>query len=123
MNIIFETTEKFDKDLHKFNDVEQKMIAEHIDTYGQTLKNKKTGMGRGVFQPCEIKLINGYVSSLYALKVKQNIRVLMTIDVDTIFDQKIITLLRVVNNTNLLKAFNSTSKSLYQVERLLNVSS
>ncbi len=56
----------------------------------------------------------GLESSLYVLRVSPQIRVILTIEADPLFDQKVITLFRVVKHDDMERAFNSIAESLYQ---------
>jgi len=53
-------------------------------------------------------------SSLYALRVNKDIRIILTVDDDPLFDQILITLLHVVRHSNLNKVFNGIAESIYQ---------
>lgn len=61
----------------------------------------------------------GLDSSLYVLRASPQIRVILTIEEDPLFDQKIVTLFRVVRHDDMDRAFNSIAESLYQHLRSL----
>ncbi|MEA5532409.1 hypothetical protein [Crocosphaera sp. XPORK-15E] len=58
--------------------------------------------------------LNGYESSLYTLKISQQLRVILAVDEDPIFGQVIFTLFRVVKHDDLDQAYQSIAESLYQ---------
>ncbi|MGZ8249705.1 hypothetical protein, partial [Methylomagnum sp.] len=67
-----------------------------------------------IYQPHPIALPNGLESSLYVLKTDSEIRVILAIDNDPIFDRRLITLFRAVKQDELNQAFDSLAQILYQ---------
>jgi hypothetical protein len=59
-------------------------------------------------------LPNDLSSSLFVFKIDVQLRAILTFEKDPLFNQSIITLLRVVNHDDLDKTFKSVSESLYQ---------
>jgi hypothetical protein len=53
-------------------------------------------------------------STLYSMKVGHNLRILLAVDDDPLFDQTIFTLLRVIQHKDLSKAYKGIAESLYQ---------
>ncbi|MBN1618350.1 hypothetical protein JW887_03340 [Candidatus Dojkabacteria bacterium] len=113
MNVNFQITKKFENDLKKFGAQDKQIITESINKYCSLLPlNGKRS--RQFYQPHTIELTDNLDSSLYVLKVARHIRVILTIDEDPLFDQLMITLLRVVNTNEAEHAYTVVSQSLYQ---------
>jgi len=108
----FQITNKFEKDLIKFDSDDKNKITESINNCSLLTQKKKIRANQ-LYQPHDIKLVGNLDSSLYVLKVSPKIRVLLTIDEDPLFDKVIITLLRVVKTDKTEKTFMSLSESLY----------
>jgi hypothetical protein len=113
MELLFESTDKFEKDLNQFNDQEKSQIVEELNCRCATLKNGFKTFYKQVVRPLKIKLNNGFESSLYSLQVNREVRVILTVDDDPLFEQIIITLMRVVRHKDLKKTFRGIAESLY----------
>ena len=116
MELLFESTDKFENDLNQFSDREKSQIVEKLNHRCATLKNGFTTFYRSVVRPLKIRLRNDFEASLYSLKVNRDIRIILTVDDDPLFDQIIITLMRVVRQHDLETAFRGIAESLYQKE-------
>jgi hypothetical protein len=116
MKLIFEGTKKFEKDRKKFCIKDQDEIIKKINIYCQSFKNNQTDFFSHAFQPYILKLKNNFASSLYVLRINLNIRVILTIDEDPIFNQMIVTLHRVLRRAELGNAYKDIAKSIYQKE-------
>src|SRR5262249_8438021 len=92
---------------------------EKINQKCQLLLSDRKAFSRGLTQPCPANLANGFKSSLYAFKVSASLRVIFAVDDDPIFGQTLVTLLRVVRQQELSKAYQQTATALYQPEGLL----
>lgn len=114
MKVNFQITKSFAKDLKKFGINEQHVISDQINKYGSILTQRRKVRSRQLYQPYQIELTGNLDSSLYVLKVARNIRVILAIDEDPIFDQFLITLLRVVKADEAEQAYMDVSQSLYQ---------
>jgi hypothetical protein len=119
MDLVFEATKGFEKDLDQLDKSERNRIIEKINEKCQLLLSDRRAFRRGLIQPCRLKLAIGFKSSLYALKVPADWRVILAVDDDPIFDQILVTLLRVVRDAELTKAYQETAQVLYQPEGLL----
>lgn len=115
MDILFNSTEAFEKDIQRFDSSVRKRIAYRINEVAQAfIKNRRT-FAQIARKPYKIKLNNGFKSSLYSVKLDEpDIRIILTIEDDPIFDQGIVTLMRVVNRGNLREAYSASAMSLYQ---------
>jgi mRNA-degrading endonuclease YafQ of YafQ-DinJ toxin-antitoxin module len=114
MEILIESTKDFEQDLEKFKNKEKFKIVKKLNRYVEILSKNKTFLDKQAFKLKEIKLSDDYDSSLYALIIDKDIRLIVTIDDDPIFDTTVITLFRVVNTEDASKAYNSVAESLYQ---------
>lgn len=113
MDIVFESTEQFEQQLKEFSESERYNIINQINLCSQLLPNEYNASNK-LEQLDKISLINGYESSLYSLKVSADIRAILTIDEDPIFNQLIITLFRVVNRADARKAYQAVARAIYQ---------
>lgn len=114
MNVNFQITKNFEKDLKKFGAQDKQIITESINKYCSLLPLNGKARSRQFYQPHTIKLTGNLDSSLYVLKVARHIRVILAIDEDPLFDQFLITLLRAVNTDEVDQAYTIVSQSLYQ---------
>jgi mRNA-degrading endonuclease RelE of RelBE toxin-antitoxin system len=114
MDILFESTNKFEKELKKFPPKEKNLIGRKINYYCTLLRDNPEQFYKNAYKPFHIKLLNEYESSLYALKINKDIRVILTVDEDPLFEQVIFTLLHVVRHSSLEKTYRSIAESLYQ---------
>ncbi|AUT04032.1 hypothetical protein CLI64_28660 [Nostoc sp. CENA543] len=114
METLIESTKDFERDLEKFNNKEKFKIVKKLNRYVEILSKNKTFLDKQAFKLKEIKLSDDYDSSLYALIIDKDIRLIVTIDDDPIFDTTVVTLFRVVNTEDASKAYNSVAESLYQ---------
>jgi len=114
MTIRFESTKKFEKELGKFSSKEKRRIVQKLNQYSQLLKQKTEDFYKHAYQPMKLKLDGDNESSLYALRVYRDIRIILTVDEDPLFEQTLITLLHVVRHSELDKVFKSIAKSIYQ---------
>ncbi len=114
MSTLFQASEKFEKDIKGFQAKERERIASKINLYCSGFENDPTLFRQHSYRPLKVILPDDLGSSLYALRINQEIRVILTLEDDPLFDQTIVTLLRVVRHDNLEKAFRGIAESLYQ---------
>lgn len=93
---------------------EKDRVVVAIDKYAATFDSELDVSTQHIYRPHKIKMPEGLESSLYVLRVSPQIRVILTIEADPLFDQKVITLFRVVKHDDMERAFNSIAESLYQ---------
>ncbi len=120
MTIRFESTNKFEKQLGKFPPRERTRIVQKLNQYSQLLESKAEDFYKHAYQPVKLKLAGDNESSLYALRVNQDIRIIMTVDEDPLFEQTLITLFHVVRHSELDKVFKGIAESIYQNKLILN---
>ncbi len=114
MDVTFEATDAFEKDLGTFVSKERFKIVSKINMYCSLLPNDRTGFFKHAARPVVPILRSKFQSSLYSIRVARDIRVLATIDDDPLFDRIIVTLLRVVRKKNIDKVFRGLAQSIYQ---------
>lgn len=114
MEVKFDITRPFEKDLKKLGVREKDRVVVAIDRYAATFDSALDVSTQHIYRPHKINMPEGLESSLYVLRVSPQIRVILTIEEDPLFDQKIITLFRVVKHDDMERAFNSIAESLYQ---------
>ena len=114
MNLLFESTKRFEKELKRFDPKERTRIISKLNQYCQLLPDDTSGFFKHAYQPMKLQLKGNDESTLYALKVYKDIRIIMTVDEDPLFDQIIITLLHVIRHSGLNKVFKGMAESIYQ---------
>lgn len=119
MVIKFDITRPFEKDLKKLGAKEKDRVVAAIDRYAATFDTELDVSTQHVYRPHKINMPEGLDSSLYVLRASPQVRVILTIEEDPLFDQKIVTLFRVVRHDDMDRAFNSIAESLYQHLRSL----
>lgn len=114
MELQFDITRHFEKDLGRLSTRDQNRVAASINKYAATFDVERGDSTRHIYQLHRILLPEGLDSSLYVLRATQQIRVILTIEDDPLFGRKLVTLIRVVKHDELDRAFNSITESLYQ---------
>ncbi|MFN8486729.1 MAG: hypothetical protein U0350_04000 [Caldilineaceae bacterium] len=114
MNLVFHSTEPFEQDRQQFDAGLQAKIVRRVNEVAKAFIEDRQLFVQEVEQPYPFPLYNGFDSSLYAIVVEPNLRIILTIDDDPLFDQAIVTLLRVVKQSALYNAYTAAAKSLYQ---------
>jgi Txe/YoeB family toxin of Txe-Axe toxin-antitoxin module len=114
MEILIESTKEFEQDLEQFTKAEKFNIIKTMNNYFEFISTDKTLFYQHSEQLRKINLNANYDSSIYSLKINEETRIILTIDDDPIYDCTIITLFRVVNVEEALKAYTSVAESLYQ---------
>ncbi|AFY45819.1 hypothetical protein [Nostoc sp. PCC 7107] len=114
MEILIESTKEFEQDLEKFNNREKFKIIKKLNRYVDLISKNRKLLENQAFKLKNIKFNTEYDSSLYALIIDKDLRIILTIDDDPIFDATVITLFRVVSTENASQAYNSVAEYLYQ---------
>ena len=112
MHLLFHSTESFEKDLQQLDASTQQSIVQRLNQMAQTFVEDKKAFARHARQPYKVKLGDGYDSSLYAVKIAPDLHAVLAVDDDPLFDQVILTLIRVVNRVDLKEAYGLAAKSL-----------
>ncbi|MBD2449242.1 hypothetical protein H6G76_19190 [Nostoc sp. FACHB-152] len=114
MEILIESTKEFEQDLEKFTNREKFKVIKKLNRYVELISKNKKLLENQAFKLKDIKFSAEYDSSLYALVIDKNLRIILTIDDDPIFDATVVTLFRVVCTEDASKAYGSIAESLYQ---------
>lgn len=118
MDIQVDRTELFEKDYSHLPVTMQKVVETKINYLITILRsgNHSPLLYRTsrLFFPDNIKKKQ---STLYVYKVNIKYRVILTLDDDPLFEQKILTLFRVVSHDDLVIAFKKVSSKLYELWR------
>ena len=114
MEIIIESTQRFENSLAQLNQESKQSVIEKINDCTQQFSKDKMRIYKNLDQLKSLSLPNNYQSSLYTLKVSSNLRIILTIDEDPIFSQTIFTLFDLVEPQNLEKAYKEIAADLYR---------
>lgn len=114
MNLVFHSTETFEQELHAFDAALQERTVQRINEVAQAFLTDRQLFAQQARKPYNIPMYNGFDSSLYSIIVKPDLRVILTVDEDPLFDQAIVTLLRVVKRPALYNTYTAVAQALYQ---------
>ncbi|WDD36642.1 hypothetical protein PQG02_36645 (plasmid) [Nostoc sp. UHCC 0926] len=114
MDVLIESTRRFEKDLAKLSEDEKATAIQKINDCASLFPTQKADVYRKLRRLPLLSYLNGYESSLYTLRISQKLRVILAVDEDPIFGQVIFTLFRVVKHDDLDKAYKDVAESLYQ---------
>ncbi|MBO3463067.1 hypothetical protein G7B40_038180 [Aetokthonos hydrillicola Thurmond2011] len=116
MDVLIQSTKEFEKDLEGFNSSDKSNIINAMNSSFALLKNDNGYLfnANTLSQLRSIKLNHNYDSSLYSLRIDSELRVILTIDNDPIFQIVNVTLFRLVRACEASKAYNSVAKSIYK---------
>lgn len=114
VDVLIESTQAFEEELDRLSVIEKAEVIQTInERVGQvTIQNVEAHCN--MYQLSLPPLPEGYESSLYVLRVRQTIRVILAIDEDPIFDRVIWTLFRVVDSSQEDAAYREIAESLYR---------
>lgn len=114
MEVAFYSTRPFEKDLRKISSIDKERIVEVINQAADSFSRDKVSFFKYAIHP-SITLRGGLSSSIYILRAGRKLRVICTIEDDPLFDQRVITLLRIAKTPNeYTKVFSQIMESLYQ---------
>ena len=114
MNVLFQATKKFEKDLKDLPTGDAQRVISLLNRNCSLLKQDPADFYRTVNKPLIVQLKEGMDSTLYSMRVGRDLRILLAVDDDPLFGQTIFTLLRLVSHKDLSKAFKDIAESLYQ---------
>lgn len=116
MEIIYNITKPYEKDFKKLSSLHQSQVVKKVNQYMPLYLTDKNSFHRVALKPHFIKIVlkNNYEPTLLILRVNRDIRLFFTIDEDPIFDQLIITLLRIGKHSDLNNIYKGLAESLYQ---------
>jgi len=113
MEVRINITKGFEKDLGKLTSQEQSAIKKKLNYLIELIRSGNSTSSH-LYRLHKIHLIEKLESSLYIFKVNKDIRIILTSENDPLFDEHLLTLLKVVRHKDLEKSFKSVSESIYQ---------
>ncbi len=114
MNLLFHSTETFEQELQQFDVCLREKIIQRVNEVAQAFIEDRQVFAQQARKPYNVHLSNGFDSSLYSVVVEPNLRVILTVDEDPLFDQAIVTLIRVVKRSDLYNVYTTVASALYQ---------
>lgn len=114
MELLFQETKSFEKDLRKLPEKIKEKVINSINEQGQSFSEKQIQDSRKIKRLSQGNHYLNSDSSLYELKVDPRTRVILSIDDDPLFDQVIFTLYRIVSPNDLQVALKNINEALYQ---------
>ncbi|MGV0026798.1 hypothetical protein [Phormidesmis priestleyi] len=115
MDVLIESTKDFEKDLAGLSDIEKAAAIQKINDRASLFSTQRTDAYHQLRRlPLPSPLNNGYESSLYTLRISQNLSIVLAVDEDPIFEQVIFTLFRAVKPDDLDRAYQDVAEFLYQ---------
>lgn len=114
MDVVVESTQGFEQDLGRLSQDDRAVTVEQINDCARFFPTQKAEVYRKLRHRPLLSELDGYESSLYTLKVSQELGIVLAVDEDPIFGQVILTLFRVVNRDELDRAYQGIAESLYQ---------
>jgi hypothetical protein len=112
MDILIESTSRFEQDLSSMSEGEKDIAIQKINECAALFPEHKINAYRKLSRlPLNI---SGYDSSLYTMRISPESRIILAIDEDPIFGQVILTLFRVANRDDFNKAYQVVVESLYK---------
>ena len=114
MKLLFESTKRFEKDIHSLPKQDSRRVVAALNRYGAFVCSNPSTPYPNIYRTIIPRLKGGLDATLYSLRVDRDIRAILTVDDDPLFSQVIITLLRVVRHGELERAYKGIPESLYQ---------
>jgi mRNA-degrading endonuclease RelE of RelBE toxin-antitoxin system len=114
MDVLIDSTKTFEKDLEKLSPEKKAITIQKINDCATLFYSSNAHAYRKLRTIPLLSGLNGYESSLYTLRVAENLRVILTVDEDPIFKQTIFTLFRVVKLSELGMSYNRIAESIYR---------
>lgn len=113
MDVRINIEKRFDKDIKKVSSVEQAAVAKRIN---QIIDLLREGQNTSNYMHRMNKAFNGSSlgSSLYVLKVNKDLRIILASEEDPLFDEHVLTLLRLAKHDDLEKTMRGVLESINQ---------
>lgn len=114
IDVSVEITKGFDSDEKSLNTQAREQLTVSLNTLVQTARiafPRKLYKPSGVSFPANFQRSN---SSLYVFKATTKLSVILALDTDPLFNQKILTLYRVVSKDIAITAFNQIAQLIYK---------
>ena len=114
VDILIESTIAFEQDLGELSSEMNIAVMKSVNHCARAFPSQKH-FAYDLLQRLPLRLpLDSYESSLYVLKVVEQLSVILTIDEDPIFDQVVFTLFRAVEQDEIDRAYQSVAELLYQ---------
>ncbi|MEN6473723.1 MAG: hypothetical protein ABFD81_06905 [Syntrophaceae bacterium] len=113
MELLFESTEAFERDLAALSDTDREKLIEAINRQCPLLACDQQIFFSRLYQPRAVRLRHDCCSSLSVMPVDDEQAIILTVDDDPIFGQMIITLLRIVPAAKVETAYDRMAAALY----------
>lgn len=114
MDIYYDITNQYEKDLRKLSVANQEKVEDVINKTFEFYTINKILPSTKVYRPCKVKLPHGIESSLFVLRIPRDIRIIFSIDEDVLYNKIVVTLFRAVRRDKLEASFDSIIESIYQ---------
>ena len=114
MEIIIESTQRFENSLAQLDQKFKELVIEKINDCTQQFSKNKMCVYNNLEKLKFLSLPNNYQSSLYVLKLSSNLRIILTIDEDPIFSQTIFTLFDIVEPQDLEQSHKEIAADIYR---------
>lgn len=115
MDIEFRSDKKFEKDMDKLEKKYREKVVKDINKIAKYAEmNRLDSIYKELHKVSNFSFLDDDNSSLYLYRVSNDLRIILLFDEDPLFDQVIVTLLRVVLRKDAEKTFKSIGESLYQ---------
>jgi hypothetical protein len=114
MQLLFQSTQEFEQELSALSESERSGIIETINGHCPNFVCDRESLFTLVHQPREIQLTNRCCSSLYVMPAGHDRAIILTLDEDPIFDQLIITLIRLVPTSECTEVYMDVARRLYE---------
>lgn len=113
MQLLFQSTHEFEQDLAALSEHERGPIIDRINAQCPNFACDRDSFLSLVHQPCKIPLADRCCSSLYIMPAEYHNAIILTLDEDPIFDQFIVTLIRLVPESASIEEFQNVARALY----------
>lgn len=119
-SVLFRASDAFEADVAGLPSRTRKLVVSAINANAMLLLKDRAKASEAFKRSCSVLLHGGLNSSLRELNVGRTLRVILAIDDDPIFGQVIVTLLRVVSESDKHQAYEGLIELLYS-EQVLDV--
>jgi hypothetical protein len=114
VDVLIESTKYFEQDLDQLSQDTRKAVIQTINNFANLFPENDSSAYKKLHQPSVSLDLNGYDSSLYVLRAVEQLRIILTVDEDPLFDQVILNLFRVVDREDVETSYQDIAKALYQ---------
>lgn len=120
MELKIKNTNAFIRKLKKLSESQQDRINQHVKKLTVSYQNGRTYFNNHIYQPYQFSLKNNLDSSLYVSRVSQDLRLILSIDEDPLFENIEVNLFDIANKIEEETIFRKVGESIYRAEYLIN---